>query len=409
MTLVAGIDSSTQSCKVLIVDADTGHTVRSATTAHPTGTAVAPTEWWAALQRALADAGGLAGVAAVSVAAQQHGMVCLDEGGAVVRDALLWNDLRSAQAVGSVPVASFTVIKLRWLAEHEPANLDRTSAVCLPHDWLTWQLRGSSDITELITDRSDASGTGYWSPAAQHYRIDLLDLACGRVPHLPAVLSPAALAGSVTGHGAVLGCGAADNAAAALGSDLTPGDVLLSLGTSGVAATLHTTPAADATGAVAGFADATGRFLPLVSTLNATRVFDAIGSLLGPTPPAPSTVSPSPTPRPRILPARPSRVSSAGWPRALTRSAAKVRPSTARSSSAEAPDLWLSAESQQPSSAYPSSFRPRRSPSPREQPDRRPGPSRPSPTPLLGRSRCGPRPRPGRTPSSGNSMPLPAT
>jgi FGGY family of carbohydrate kinases, N-terminal domain len=85
--------------------------------------------------------------------AQQHGMVCVDEAGAVVRPALLWNDTRSAQAatdligelggpqawaeaVGLVPVASFTVTKLRWLATHEPDQAKRTAAVLLPHDWL---------------------------------------------------------------------------------------------------------------------------------------------------------------------------------------------------------------------------------------------------------------------------------
>ena len=111
-----------------------------------------------AAQKALAEAGGLDDVAAISVAAQQHGMVCLDEDGEVVRPALLWNDLRSgpatealvaelgpkawAEAIGSLPVPSFTVTKLRWMAEHEPENARRTAAVCLPHDWLTWKLRG---------------------------------------------------------------------------------------------------------------------------------------------------------------------------------------------------------------------------------------------------------------------------
>jgi xylulokinase len=184
--LVAGIDSSTQSCKVVIREADTGALVREGRAAHPPGTEVDPADWWRALQGALAGAGGLAGVAAVSVAGQQHGMVCLDEHGGVVRPALLWNDTRSADAaaelvaelgagdaargaaewadaVGSVPVAAFTVTKLRWLAEHEPAAMARTAAVCLPHDWLTWQLAGwrlGGDLERLRTDRSDASGTG---------------------------------------------------------------------------------------------------------------------------------------------------------------------------------------------------------------------------------------------------------
>ena len=135
--------------------------MRQGRAGHPDGTEVHPDHWWAALQAAIAEAGGLDDVAAVSVGGQQHGMVCLDEDGAVVRPALLWNDTRSAgaaralvgarlggpeeggrawaEAVGLVPVAaSLAVTKLRWLAEHEPEHARRTAAVCLPHDWLTW-------------------------------------------------------------------------------------------------------------------------------------------------------------------------------------------------------------------------------------------------------------------------------
>jgi xylulokinase len=156
-TLVAGIDSSTQFCKVVIRDADTGALARQGRAAHPDATEVDPARWWEALAAAIAEAGGLADVAAVSVGGQQHGMVSLDERGEVVRPALLWNDTRSAgaaaelvselgdgdaergrqawaDAVGSVPLASFTVTKLRWLAQHEPESMRRAVAVCLPHD-----------------------------------------------------------------------------------------------------------------------------------------------------------------------------------------------------------------------------------------------------------------------------------
>ncbi|MGA8257367.1 MAG: xylulokinase [Nocardioides sp.] len=299
--LVAGIDSSTQSCKVVIREAASGVLVREGRAAHPEGTEVHPEEWWAALQRALAEAGGLADVQAVAVGGQQHGMVCLDEHGSVVRPALLWNDTRSAgaaadlvqelggaevgglawaEAVGVVPVASFTVTKLRWLAEHEPDHARRTAAVCLPHDWLTWRLTGSSDVTTLTTDRSDASGTGYWSAATGSYRTDLLERALGFVPHVPHVVAPGGVAG-VTSGGALLGAGAGDNAAAALGLGAEVGDVVISIGTSGVVTAVAGAQTIDPTGTVAGFADATGRFLPLVATLNGARVLDAVARLLG--------------------------------------------------------------------------------------------------------------------------------
>ncbi|HJP74269.1 MAG TPA: xylulokinase [Pseudonocardiaceae bacterium] len=296
--LVAGIDSSTQSCKVVVRDADTGELVREGRATHPVGTEVAPSAWAQALEVALVQAGGLADVAAVSVAAQQHGMVCLDEYGEVVRPALLWNDTRSAkaadelvaeagsngrrewaEAVGSVPLASFTVTKLRWLAEHEPEAAKRTAAVVLPHDWLTWRLAGAKGINSTTTDRSDASGTGYYSPATNSYRHDLLTTALGHDAVLPTVLGPRQRAGT-TPEGVVLGVGAGDNAAAALGVALRPGDVLVSIGTSGTVFAVAEQPSADPSGAVAGFADATGRFLPLVCTLNAARVLDTTARLL---------------------------------------------------------------------------------------------------------------------------------
>jgi xylulokinase len=298
MTLVAGVDSSTQSCKVVVRDAGTGALVREGRASHPDGTEVDPAAWASALETAIGEAGGLADVAAVAVGGQQHGMVCLDDDGAVVRPALLWNDTRSAQAatdltaelgggqawadaVGLVPVASFTVTKLRWLAEHEPAHAARTAAVCLPHDWLTWQLAGTPSLDALVTDRGDASGTGYWSPITGEYRPDLLERAFGSTPVLPRVLGPAEQAGVVAGGGAVLGPGTGDNAAAALGINAEPGDVVVSIGTSGVVSTVSTTPSADPSGTVAGFADATGNFLPLAVTLNAARVLDATARLLG--------------------------------------------------------------------------------------------------------------------------------
>ena len=146
MSTVIGVDSSTQSCKVLAVDAQSGEVIASGAAAHPDLTAVDPHVWTSALREAWRSAGAdrLGGsVAAAGIAAQQHGMVALDSSGTPVHDALLWNDTRSAadaarlraelgpeawvDAVNLVPVASFTISKLAWLAQNKPDCAGRAS------------------------------------------------------------------------------------------------------------------------------------------------------------------------------------------------------------------------------------------------------------------------------------------
>lgn len=289
MPLVLGVDSSTQSTKVEVRDADSGVLVAAGRAPHsptqPPRSEQDPAAWWAALEVARAQAGHEDEIDAISVAAQQHGLVVLDARGEVIRPAKLWNDTESApdaawllgrleggaaawaSACGSVPVAAFTISKLSWLHRCEPEVFARIAGVMLPHDWLVRRLTG-----EHATDRGDASGTGYWSPREERWRLDLLEI-------VDLDLDWAAALPEVRGPGEALGTG--DNMAAALGVGLQPGDVVVSLGTSGTVYALSDTPTADATGAVAGFADATGRFLPLVCTLNATLVTDAIARLLG--------------------------------------------------------------------------------------------------------------------------------
>lgn len=311
--LVAGIDSSTQSCKIVVCDAETGQIIRQGRAPHPEGTEVDPESWWQALLAAIRDAGGLDDVTALSVGGQQHGMVVLDSEGVVIRPALLWNDTRSAAAAqdlinefgaealtartGLMPVASFTSTKLRWLRDAEPAHAARVAAVALPHDWLGWRLRGYGPegvsprgpvLSALETDQSDASGTGYFNPSLRVYDRELLHAALGHDCLLPRVLGPLELSPDLTvaaapdiPAGIRVAAGAGDNAAAALGLGLATGDVVISIGTSGAVFGVAAQPAIDATGTVAGFADAAGNYLPLVATLNAARVLDGIAELLG--------------------------------------------------------------------------------------------------------------------------------
>jgi xylulokinase len=304
--LVLGVDSSTQSTKVELRDADDGRLVATGRAPHPPTvpprSEQEPSEWWAALRGAMATLPNVE-IAAIAIAAQQMGLVALDATGQVVRPAKLWNDTESAdqsrrlieaigaaawaRACGSVPVASFTITKLAWLKEREPLSWARVARVLGPHDWLTWRLTG-----RFVTDRGDASGTGWWSPAEGRYREDLLSLVEGRdwTPALPAVLGPLDVAGQVTPEaagelapglsGALVAPGTGDNMAAALGLGLRAGEVVVSLGTSGTVYTVSEHPVADATGKVGSFADATGRHLPLVCTLNATKVTDTFARVL---------------------------------------------------------------------------------------------------------------------------------
>ena len=291
MTSVLGVDSSTQSTKALLLDADTGELIGQGQAPHPDGTAVDPRHWLTAFDAA--PDGLLDRASALAVVGQQHGMVALDASGEPVHDALLWNDTRSAgaardlidelggpaacaDAVGSVLVASFTSTKLRWLRDHEPDAAARVARVLLPHDYVSQHVAGG----EPFTDRGDASGTGYFSTRDDAWRPDLAEAALGHAVDLPRIVASGDVA-ATTPSGLVLGAGTGDNAAAALGLDLQPGDVVVSIGTSGVASAVSTVPISDPTGAVTGFADATGHFLPLVATINAARILALQARILG--------------------------------------------------------------------------------------------------------------------------------
>ena len=293
--LIAGVDSSTQSVKIVVRKAHSGELVAEAKAPHPDGTEVDPIAWWQALQKVINEVGGLEKISAISIAGQQHGMVALNSQGEVIRPALLWNDTRSADAaleintevvniserVGSALVASFTASKIRWMAKNERDNSSKVAAICLPHDYLSWKLSGSTNLNDLVTDRSDASGTGYFDGVKDVYDKEILKLAhlSDREIILPRVLGPNESA-LRTPNGTLIGPGAGDNAAAALGVGAELGDVIVSLGTSGTAFSVSKTPTFDPTGEVAGFCDATGNFLPLVCTLNASRILDSANQIL---------------------------------------------------------------------------------------------------------------------------------
>ncbi|HET7026938.1 MAG TPA: xylulokinase [Candidatus Limnocylindrales bacterium] len=311
-SLVAGVDCSTQATKVALVDAETGRIVGIGRASHVVaGDGGAresdPRGWWTALERALAAAVAAGGdrrdIVAISVAGQQHGLVVLDARGDPLRDAPLWNDTRSApdaerltaelgaetwaDRTGLRPVASFTVTKWAWLRRTQPSLAAAVAAVRLPHDYLTERLTGIG-----VTDRGDVSGTGWWSTRDEQYDARILGLPGVELPVrlLPEVLGPVDRAGTVSpGVAAALGLrpdvvvgpGTGDNMGAALGLGLAVGQPALSLGTSGTAFAVSAVRPTDPSGTVAGFCDASGRFLPLAATLNCTLAVERVATWLG--------------------------------------------------------------------------------------------------------------------------------
>jgi xylulokinase len=313
--VVLGVDSSTQSCKVEVREVATGRLLSRASAPHPPAFPPSseqdPQAWIAAFVDAARDA--LARcvethrLCAIAVAAQCHGLVVLDEHDRPLRPAKLWNDTTGApklhrlverigaekwlRRIGSTPTAAFTIAKLAWIADHEPAVLDRAASILLPHDFLTFWLSGAK-----VTDRSDASGTGYFDSVAEQWIPEYLALAGGSrdwAALLPSVLSPCEAAGTVgpaaiaslgldsDSSDIVVAAGGGDQHAAYLGLGLTDGDQYIGIGTSGVIATSSRMPVYDTKGMVDGVCDLTGGYLPLVSTLNAARVSDVAARLLG--------------------------------------------------------------------------------------------------------------------------------
>ncbi|WP_459248506.1 FGGY family carbohydrate kinase [Streptomyces youssoufiensis] len=295
MGIVAGLDSSSESTRVVVCDTDTGAVLKQGYAPHPaTGVDVDPQAWLLSLGEA-ADGGLLEGVQAIGVSAQQNGLLVLDAGGVLVRPAMLGNDKRAqtaaadlvdalggrpawAEAVGSVPHAGQAVAKLRWLARAEPEAARRAAEVLQPHDWLVWQLLGRPG--RRTTDRGAASGTGYWSAASGQYRPDLAELALGHPVRLPEVIAPAEPAGH-TPEGLLISAGTGETMAAAFGLGVSLGDAVVSLGASGSVFAVHHEALADPTGTITSYADATGMHLPVVHTLNAVRALRGTAELLG--------------------------------------------------------------------------------------------------------------------------------
>ena len=304
-TLLLGIDSGTQSTKVLVVDARDGKVIASAAQEYelipnlPPGAKEQHPHTWrdaaaGAIRRALRRAKAVAAeVKAIGVSGQQHGFVPLDKAGEVIRPAKLWCDTstvpeceeiteklgglkQTIRALGNAVLPGFTASKILWLKNHEPKNYQRLATVLLPHDYLNFWLTGVKTM-----EYGDASGTALldvrkrkWSEAVLK-AIDP-DLA-GKLPPLARSDRPAGLLQASTAKlldlnpGVLVSAGGGDNMMGAIGTGNTRASVITaSFGTSGTIYACAEKPVVDPQGEIAAFCDSTNRWLPLLCTMNVT-------------------------------------------------------------------------------------------------------------------------------------------
>lgn len=298
MALVLGVEMSALSTKVEVRDADDGRLLVAGQAAHPGAVPgrgdVDPRVWWQAVVEARREAGGALGVNAIAVAAQSDGVVLTDHDGRALRPALLggdapmqvdadWlvRDLGGAEmwaaACGAVPDPTHAVVKLAHLRYHEAELFPHVGKVLLPHDYLTYRM-----VRRFVTDRGDASTTGYWSPRENRWRTDVLRVVDDTVEWgrcLPEVLGPNEPAGDR--EGVLVAAGTGSQQAAALGIGMRPGDVVLALDRSGICFGARERLTEDPSGRVADRADAAGRFLPTTRTFRARDVMETMAAQVG--------------------------------------------------------------------------------------------------------------------------------
>jgi len=304
-TLLVGIDSGTQSTKVLILDANPGKVVATSAEPYdlipnlpPGAKEQHPHTWRDATQKAFRKALALAAarpgeVKAIGVSGQQHGFVPLDKNGQVIRPAKLWCDTSTApecdeimarvgglkktiRTMGNAVLPGFTASKILWLKKREPKNYARLATVLLPHDYLNFWLTG-----EKMMEYGDASGTALLDVKTRKWSDKVLRAIDpglgGRLPPLipsdqPAGrLQPATAKALGLSPDVLVSAGGGDNMMEAIGTGNTrPGVITASFGTSGTIYACSEKPVVDPAGEIAAFCDSTNRWLPLLCTMNVT-------------------------------------------------------------------------------------------------------------------------------------------
>jgi len=311
-----GIDSGTQSTKVLLVDHEgtiigRGQSSYDLIEGLPPGHLEQhPDTWIKAMKEAITQALKNAGdrvadrVAGIGVSGQQHGFVPLDKDGKVIRAAKLWCDTsteKQAQeimdalggneayqkATGNTLAVGFTASKILWLKQNEPDNFAKLATVLLPHDYINWWLTGDATM-----EFGDASGTGLLDINSRTWCEEAINAIDPKVKDcLPSLNHSSKSAGRLQSsaakalglpEGIIVSAGGGDNMIGAIGTgNIAPGIVTASLGTSGTIYAYRDKPLSDPGGAIAGFCDSTGGWLPLLCTMNVTVATELVKELFG--------------------------------------------------------------------------------------------------------------------------------
>ena len=311
-----GIDSGSQSTKAIVVGALNGRVVGAGAKAYgfiprlPPGHKEQHPKVWidavitsvrAALRSAKVNPSDVRGI---GVSGQQHGFVPLDASGKVIRPAKLWCDTSTApqceeiigklggltrviDLIGNGVPPGYTASKILWLKQSEPANYARLATVLLPHDYINFWLTGAKTM-----EYGDASGTALMDVRTRQWSDQVISAIDPELKSkLPTIQPSDQPAGKLRAEAAkalglgpdvLVSAGGGDNMMGAIGTGNTrSGIVTASLGTSGTIYACSDKPVVDPQGEIAAFCDSTGKWLPLLCTMNVTVATEMIRNDFG--------------------------------------------------------------------------------------------------------------------------------
>lgn len=313
--LFAGIDVSTQSCKLIVINPDEKQ-VEFVTSVNydtdlpayktrngivqglPEGVSESEPKMWLDAVHAVFDrliSSGLhqKNIKCISVSGQQHGLVAIDARGKLTRTrSKLWNDFSTLEEcrilterigsqsamigeVGNSQRTGYTAAKIFHMLRHEPEIYNKSAILFLVHNYINWYLTGGVAVMEP----GDVSGMALWNPKTREWSRTLLNIIDpGLIDKLPPVKPSHHSIGKISkaladrygfDESCVIDAGSGDNMYGALGTgNVQPGIVTVSLGTSGTAYSFMKEPYIDPTGEIATFCDSTGYYLPLLCVSN---------------------------------------------------------------------------------------------------------------------------------------------